>query len=74
MVIPMFENFTKLLENSVSAYGSKVQDMAEARTAELASIKSKIRTHPEEVEKWFDGEIDKVKRIDINDILRKARS
>jgi len=69
----MFENFTKLLENSVSAYGFKIQDMAEARRAELASIKAKIRTRPEEVEAWFDEEIHKLKGIDINDILRKAR-
>jgi hypothetical protein len=69
----MFENLTKLLEDSVSAYSSKLQVMAEARSAELASVKAKIRTRPEEVEAWFDAEIRKLRRIDINDILRKAR-
>jgi hypothetical protein len=70
----MLESFTnKLLENVVSAYSSKVEDMAQARGVELASVKSKIRTHPEEVEAWFDREIDKVKGVDINAILRNAR-
>jgi aspartate aminotransferase-like enzyme len=70
----MLENFTnKLLENVVSAYSSRVEDMAQTRGAELASVKSKIRVNPEEVEAWFDREIDKVKGIDINAILRNAR-
>ena len=70
----MLENFTnKLLENVVSAYSSRVEDMAQARGDELASVKAKIRTHPEEVEAWFDGEIDKIKGIDVNAILRNVR-
>lgn len=70
----MLENFTnKLLENVVSAYRSKVEDMAQARGEELVSVKAKIRTHPEEVEAWFDGEINKVKAIDVNAILRDVR-
>ncbi|HEY7734305.1 MAG TPA: hypothetical protein VIB07_05885 [Nitrososphaera sp.] len=70
----MLENFTnKLFENVVSAYSSKVADMAQTRGAELAIVKSKIRIHPEEVEAWFDREIDKVNGIDINAILRNGR-
>ena len=35
-------------------------------------MKVKVRTNPEQVEEWFDNEIDKLQNIDINEIMKNA--
>jgi hypothetical protein len=39
----------------------------------LVAVKAKMRTHPEDVEAWFDPEIKKAGNIDINGIMKKMR-
>lgn len=60
----MFESFANKLLDGV----------AQARQDELARIKSKVRSHPDEVEAWFDKEIEKITKIDVGELVRKARA
>jgi hypothetical protein len=61
----------KLIESAASAYMPKLQEMAEARRAELLEIRSKVRTNPEWVEMWLDKEIEKLSSMDIKDLMGK---
>jgi len=63
----------KLVESSVSAYMPKLDSIAQERRTELTEIKSKVRRSPEEVEAWFDKEIEKLGNINVSDILSKMR-
>ena len=60
-----------MLQSAASAYMPQLGSIAETRRAELTEIKSKIRSNPEEVEAWFDKEIDKVGKMDVTDMLNK---
>ena len=62
----------KLMEGASSAYMLKVEGMAKARKAELEEIKIKVRTNPEQVEAWFDREIEKIQSMDIKEIMKNA--
>jgi hypothetical protein len=62
-----------LIESAAAAYMPKLAKMAEERTAELAQIRSKIRTDPEKVEEWFDREIEKVSTVDAKEILKNFK-
>lgn len=62
----------KLMESARSAYIPKVEEMAKARKAELEEIKIKVRTNPDEVEAWFEKEIDKLQNMDIKEIMKHA--
>ena len=61
----------KLIESTASAYMPKLEEMAEARRAELLEIRSKVRTNPEWVEMWLDKEIEKLSSMDIKDLMGK---
>jgi hypothetical protein len=61
----------KLIESAASAYLPKLEEMAEARRAELLEIRSKVRTNPEWVEMWLDKEIEKLSSMDIKDLIGK---
>lgn len=61
----------KLIESAASAYMPKLEEMAEARRAELLEIRSKVRTNPEWVEMWLDKEIEKLSSMDIKDLMEK---
>lgn len=63
----------KMLQSAASAYMPQLGSIAEARREELIEIKSLIRTNPEEVEAWFDKEIEKVGKMDVSDMLGKLR-
>jgi hypothetical protein len=60
-----------LIESAASAYMPKLEEMAEARRAELLEIRSKVRTNPEWVEIWLDKEIEKLSSMDIKDLMGK---
>ncbi len=62
----------KMIESATSAYIPKVEVRAKARKAELEDMKVKVRTNPEQVEEWFDKEIDKLQNIDIKEIMKNA--
>jgi hypothetical protein len=64
----------RMLQNVASAYIPKFKDIANAKAHELASMKEKVRTCPEEVEAWFDKEIEKVSNLDIADFVEKMKT
>jgi hypothetical protein len=49
----------------------KIEEMAEVRRKDLVEMKSKVRSDPEAVEKWFDAEIEKVGKLDPKDLFGK---
>jgi len=70
----MLDKFTdKLLENAISGYRPRLEEISRMRVDDLAVTKAKVRTHPEEVEAWFDTEIEKAMNIDFGDILKKIK-
>jgi len=70
----MLDWFTdKLLENAISGYRPRLEEISKIRVDDLAGTKAKVRTHPEEVEAWFDTEIEKAINIDFGDILKKIK-
>lgn len=70
----MLDKFTeRLLQNALSGYSPKLHEISKLRVDELASTKAKVRTHPEEVEAWFDTEIAKAGNIDVSEILKKIK-
>jgi hypothetical protein len=62
----------KMIESATSAYLPKVEEKAMVRKAELEEMKVKVRTDPEQVEEWFNKEIDKLQNIDIKEIMKDA--
>lgn len=62
----------KMIEGATSAYLPKLEEKAKARKAELEEMKLKVRTNPEQVEEWFDKEIDKLQKIDVKEIMKNA--
>ena len=62
----------KMIESATSAYIPKVEEKAKARKAELEEMKLKVRANPEQVEEWFDKEIDKLENLDIKEIKKNA--
>jgi hypothetical protein len=70
----MLVGFTeKLLENVMSGYKPRLEEMSKVRVDELTVTKAKVRTHPEEVEAWFDAEISKAGNLDFSEILKKFK-
>jgi hypothetical protein len=70
----MIDKFVeKLLQSVTSAYMPKFQDIAKTRSNELADMKAKVRTRPEDVEAWFDKEIEKITSVDVNGLMEKMR-
>ncbi len=62
----------KMIETATSAYVPKVEEKAKARKAELEDMKAKVRTNPQQVEEWFDKEINRLQNIDIREIMKNA--
>lgn len=70
----MLDKFTeKMMENALSGYRPRLEELSKMRVDELAAVKAKVRTRPEEVEAWFDTEITKASKMDVGDILRKIK-
>ena len=63
----------RLMESAASAYMPKLEEIAETRRAELAEMKSKVRDDPEQVEMWFDKEMEKLSKIDVGDMMGKLK-
>ena len=62
----------KLMESAASAYLPRLEQMAQERRAVLTEMKAKVRTDPEQVEAWFDKEIEKLGNMDVKDVLDKV--
>ena len=70
----MLEKFIEqMLENAMSGYRPRLEEISQMRVNELVAVKAKLRTHPEDVEAWFDSEIKKAGNIDISGIMKKMR-
>jgi hypothetical protein len=68
----MFDKFTeKMMENALSGSIPRLEELSRMRVDELAAVKAKVRTRPEEVEAWFDTEITKASNMDVSGILKK---
>jgi hypothetical protein len=63
----------KLVESAASAYMPKIEEITNVRRAELEEMKSKILSDPQQVELWFDKEIEKLGNISVGDILAKIK-
>ena len=59
----------KLLESATTTYLPKFEEMAKTKAIELAAMKEKYSTNPEEVELWFDNELRKISGVDIKNLL-----
>ena len=62
----------KVVEGATSAYLPRVEEKVRVRKSELEAIKIKVRTNPEQVEEWFDREIDKLQNINLKEIMKNA--
>jgi 3-methyladenine DNA glycosylase AlkD len=62
----------KMMESATSAYLPRVEEKVRTRKSELEKVRMKVRTNPEQVEEWFDKEIDKLQNINIKDIMKNA--
>ena len=62
-----------MLASAASAYMPQLGSMAETRKTELMDIKAKIRSDPEQVEAWFDREIEKLAKMDVSEMLGSLR-
>lgn len=70
----MLDKFAeKLIENAVSSYMPKLQEISSDRVAELARMKAKVKANPDEVEAWFDKEISKAHDMDLDGILKRIK-
>ena len=75
-------NFTsKFIETVLAISFSKVEEVKNNRIKELLEIKLKIKEDPILVEKWFDNEISKIRKltennsssIDIESLINKIK-
>ncbi|MDQ4050287.1 MAG: hypothetical protein M3093_01590 [Thermoproteota archaeon] len=62
----------KMIDSATAAYSTKVEEKAKVRKEELEQVKNKIRTNPEEVEGWFNKEIEKLSNINIKELMKDA--
>ena len=61
----------RLMESATADCMPKLEELAKARRAELV-IKAKVTAEPDQVEAWFDKEIEKLDSMDVNDIMKNA--
>ena len=57
-----------------SQYIPKLQNITSVRADELTVMKEKILTSPEEVEAWFDKEIERVRNVDMLGLINKLKA
>lgn len=62
----------RLMESAASAYAPQLEEKARARKAELEEMKTRVRTSPDQVEAWFDREIEKLQNMDVKEIMKNA--
>jgi 3-methyladenine DNA glycosylase AlkD len=62
----------KMMDSATSVYAPKLEEKAKARKEELQEVRNKIRTDPEQVEEWFNKEIEKLSNINIKELMKDA--
>jgi 3-methyladenine DNA glycosylase AlkD len=63
----------KLMESATTVCMPKLEEIAKVRKSELEDMKVKVRSHPEQVEAWFEKEIAKLGNIDVAEMLGKVK-
>lgn len=70
----MLDKFAeKMVENALSGYMPRLQEISLERAGELERMKSLVRSEPEKVEAWFDKEIARARDMDASGVLKKIR-
>ena len=73
--IHIFDNFMeRILVSVASQYIPKLQNITSVRADEVTVMKEKILTSPEEVEAWFDKEIETVRNVDMLGLINKLKA
>jgi len=55
----MLDKFVdRLMEGAAAACLPRLEEMAKARKTELEEMKAKVRADPQQVEAWFDREME----------------
>lgn len=62
----------RLVESATAAYMPRLEELAKTRRSELEDMRAKVRANPEEVEAWFDKEINKLTSMDVKDMVKNA--
>lgn len=60
------------MESVASSYMPKVEEMVRVRRAELEEMKTNVRANPDQVEAWFDKQIEKLDNMDVKEMLKNA--
>ena len=63
----------RIFEDLASLYIPTLEEKTHVRANELAAMKVKVITSPEEVMAWFDQEIEKVKKVNLTSILEELK-
>lgn len=65
--------FEKILESAVASYLPGLEKMTEKRMEELAQMRKKVRSHPKEVEDWFEKEMSKLGNANVRNIIEDLK-
>ncbi len=69
----MLDKFVdRLMEGAAAACLPRLEEMAKARKTELEEMKAKVRADPQQVEAWFDREMEKLGSVDVKEIMKNA--
>ncbi len=69
----MLDKFVdRLMEGAAAACLQRLEEMAKARKTELEEMKAKVRADPQQVEAWFDREMEKLGSVDVKEIMKNA--
>ncbi len=62
----------RLMQSATAAYMPRLEEMAKTRKAELEEIKAKVRADQQQVEELFDKEMEKLRSMDVKEIMKNA--
>lgn len=62
----------KTLEEKISTIFPKMNNITSSRIDELKLMKEKIRTNPEDVDQWFDKEIERLNQVSMSELMQSA--
>lgn len=63
----------KILEDAIASYLPGLEKMTKKRMEELVQMRAKVRSHPQEVEDWFDSEINKLANASVRNIIKDLK-
>ena len=63
----------KILEDAIASYLPGLGKMTKKRMEELVQMRAKVRSHPREVEDWFDNEINKLANASVRNIIEDLK-